>query len=310
MRTDPCRRFTFGITVEDTQMRLWFFARSHAMVTHSFNFVTVSTTVIILVPFNSHLLKGLDIVIHIFASLVFADEESLGFDSTVSRIQVNNQIQYKYQVGEESYITTDTLADHAADFMRGRGTRVFKAHSESDASRSVVLKDVWLEDDRIEEGVHLENIRAVITQMQTQGTVFPGNRDPSTYFLTVVAHGRVKVGGQTEDHTNNVMMRGSGLPSDLEYFSTSRPREPLIQGSRVIWSDRGYSVGHTPEVSRDVAALILANLPRKAQRFQARIHYRIVFEEIGRTIHDLRKLSQVYQCLADATTGVFSPCFS
>ena len=74
----------------------------------------------------------------------------------MSRILVDNQIRYKYEVGGESYITTHTLADHAADFIRGRGTRVFVAHHEFNASRSVVVKDVWLEDDRIEEGVHLE----------------------------------------------------------------------------------------------------------------------------------------------------------
>ena len=89
-----------------------------------------------------------------------------------------------------------TLADYAADFIRGPGTRVFQAHHESNPSCLVVVKDMWLEDDRIEEGVHLENIRSAIMQLQTKGTVFPGNRDPSTYFLTIVAHGRVKVGGQ------------------------------------------------------------------------------------------------------------------
>ena len=144
-------------------------------------------------------------------------------------------MQYKYEVevGGESYITTHSLADHAADFILDPRTRVFEAHHESNASRSVVVKDVWLEDDRIEEGVHLENIRSAITQMQTKGTVFPGKRDPSSYFLTVVAHGRVKVGGQTVDHTTNVMMRGSGLSSDLEYFSTSKPRVPGVPRSRL-----------------------------------------------------------------------------
>ena len=158
-----------------------------------------------------------------------------------------------------------TLADHAADFIRGPGTRVFQAHHESNPSRSVVVKDMWLEDDRIEEGVHLENIRSAITQMQTRGTVFPGNREASTYFLTIVAHGRVKVGGQTVDHTTNVMMRGSGLPSDLEYFSTSKPRVPGVPRSRM---------------TRDTAALMLANVPRKVQRFPARFYYRIVFDEL------------------------------
>ena len=187
-----------------------------------------------------------------------------------------------------------TLADYAADFIRGPGTRVFQAHHESNPSCLVVVKDMWLEDDRIEEGVHLENMRSAITQMQTRGTVFPGNRDPSTYFLTIVAHGRVKLGGQTVDHTTNVMMRRSGLPSDLEYFSTSKPRVPGVPRSRV---------------TRDTAALMLANMPRKVQRFPARFHYRIVFDEVGKTIHNLCNLSEVYQCLADATTGVVSPCF-
>ena len=139
-------------------------------------------------------------------------------------------MQYKYEVevGGESYITTHSLADHAADFIPR--TRVFEAHHESNASRSVVVKDVWLEDDRIEEGVHLENIRSATSQMQTKGVVFPGKRHPSTYFLTVVEHGRVKVGGQTLDHTTNVMMRGSGLSSDLEYFSMSKPESATNPG--------------------------------------------------------------------------------
>jgi hypothetical protein len=191
MRTDPCRRFTFGITVEDSQMRLWFFVRSHVMVTHPFNFLIVSVPIIAAsgdVGLTSD--KDLETVIHIFTSLVFSDLESLGFDPTVSRIQIDNEIRYKFRVGEEIYITTETLADHAADFIRGRGTRVFKAYHDSDRSRSVVLKDVWLEDGQTEEGFLLESLRAAVVEMQTQGTVFPGNKDPSAYFLTVSAHGR------------------------------------------------------------------------------------------------------------------------
>jgi len=306
MRTDPCRRFTFGITVEDSQMRLWFFARSHVMVTHPFNFLIVSVPIIAVsgdVGLTSD--KDLETVIHIFTSLIFADTESLGFDPTVSRIQIDNEIRYKFRVGEDFYITTETLSDHAADFIHGRGTRVFKAYSDSDPTRSVVLKDVWLEDDRTEEGSLLESLRAAMVEMQTQGTVFPGNKDPSAYFLTVSAHGRVKVSGQTEDHTTNVMMRGSSLPSDLDYFTTPRRRASQVRDSHAIGSDRGYSVGHTPVVSRDVAALLHANLPRKSPRFQARIHYRIIFNEVGRTIHNLHNLSDVHKCLVDVTIGVF-----
>lgn len=106
------------------------------------------------------------------------------------------------------------------------------------------------------------------------------------------------------------MTRGRGLPSDLQYFSTSTPRVPGVPRSRVLESDRGDSVGHTPVLSRDIAASMPANVPRNVKPFRARIHYRIVFNEVGETIQDLRNLSHVYRSLADPTTGVFSPLLS
>jgi Fungal protein kinase len=224
----------------------------------------------------------------------------------VTRTEVDGKIQYKFEVDNESYITTKPLAESAANFILGRGTRVFEAYKESDPQHIVALKDTWIEDDRTPEGLLLETMKAKIAEMQAQGTVFPGSKDPSAYFLTVEAHGRVKADAETEDHTVNVMMRGLGPPSELEYFSTSSRKSTQFRDSRVEGSDRGYSVGHTPQISSDMAEAMRAHLPRKAPHPQGRIHYRIVFSEVGRTIHDLRQLSHVYQCLSDVTIGVFS----
>jgi hypothetical protein len=206
-------------------------------------------------------------------------------------------------VGDESFITTETLSDAAANFIRGRGTRVFQAFSESSPDRIVVLKDVWLEDDRTEEGVVLQTIRDEITRMKTSGFTFPGDKDPYSYFLTVKAHGRVRVDSGAEDSTVQVMMRGTDLPSDVEYFSTSKLHEPRLRSSRVPGSSRAYSVGHTPQISSEMVERMLVNLPPHTPRFQARIHYRIVFNELGQTIHQLRCLQNLYQCLLDATIG-------
>jgi hypothetical protein len=41
LRSDPCRRFTFGFTVENTNMWMWFAGRSGIFVTTPFNFMTV-----------------------------------------------------------------------------------------------------------------------------------------------------------------------------------------------------------------------------------------------------------------------------
>jgi hypothetical protein len=41
MREDPRRRFVFGLTIENTTVRLWFCSRSDALVSLPFNFVKV-----------------------------------------------------------------------------------------------------------------------------------------------------------------------------------------------------------------------------------------------------------------------------
>jgi Fungal protein kinase len=255
--------------------------------------------------FHSYAHQDLDTTIRVFTSLAFADLESLGFDQTVSRLKINNKIQYKFQIGDNFYITMATLADYAADFIRGRGTRVFKAYLESDPKVIVALKDMWMEDDRTEEGVLLMNMRASMREMQSEGFEFPGDRDPSQYFLTVHAHGRVKIADGRDDHTSNIIMRGLRLPADLKYLITPPSQARHLRSSRVLGSDRSYSMGHTPEVTREAAALISANVPRQAERFQPRIHCRIAFNEVGRTVHNIHRLSDVYQCLVDATIGVF-----
>ena len=42
MYADPCRRYRFGVTIENTDMRFWYVSRAGCMMSESFNFVTVS----------------------------------------------------------------------------------------------------------------------------------------------------------------------------------------------------------------------------------------------------------------------------
>ena len=41
MRDDPCCRATFGMTIENSTMRLWFCCRSSVIVSEAFNFIAV-----------------------------------------------------------------------------------------------------------------------------------------------------------------------------------------------------------------------------------------------------------------------------
>lgn len=48
MRSDPRRRFTFGITAENTTMRIWYCSRTAVVVTQPFDYFEVSHTSVIM----------------------------------------------------------------------------------------------------------------------------------------------------------------------------------------------------------------------------------------------------------------------
>ncbi|KAG1771178.1 hypothetical protein EV702DRAFT_1270925 [Suillus placidus] len=138
MREDPCRRFAFGFTIEDT---------NHAFVaaTKPINFF-----------------ENIDDVISLFYALgsasASATMKGLGWDPTVERVHNGEEIQYKFTVGDEVFTMTHELATYGADSMVGRGTRVYEATDTK--GKKVAIKDSWREVDRQSEGEILENILA------------------------------------------------------------------------------------------------------------------------------------------------------
>ncbi|KIJ19256.1 hypothetical protein PAXINDRAFT_32488, partial [Paxillus involutus ATCC 200175] len=103
MREDLCRRFAFGITIENTRLRLWLSNRALLVVTE---------------PIHFH--EDIDGVISLFYALGSATggKEGLGCDSTVRRKSDGN---YEFTVGGETFTMTRELSTHGADSMVGRG---------------------------------------------------------------------------------------------------------------------------------------------------------------------------------------------
>jgi hypothetical protein len=56
MRTDARRRFTFGITIENTKTRAWFCCRQVVLVSEQFNFLEVRGSFLDFA--SSHTLRG------------------------------------------------------------------------------------------------------------------------------------------------------------------------------------------------------------------------------------------------------------
>ncbi|KAF8547634.1 hypothetical protein OG21DRAFT_1391612, partial [Imleria badia] len=139
MCEDPLCRFTMGITIKNTDMRIWH--HSHALLS-----VLEATEI--------------DKVISLFYSIGSKTAEELRWDPTVKRIWKQDsteiQIQYEFMIGDKCFITTRELATYGADAMVGRSTRVYEVTDEE--GHTVAIKDTWRDKDRKHEGEILEMI--------------------------------------------------------------------------------------------------------------------------------------------------------
>ncbi|KAJ7288556.1 hypothetical protein C8J57DRAFT_1214678 [Mycena rebaudengoi] len=107
---DRRRRFTFGITVDiaeddditqvdPTELRIWFFSRTHDRVSEPLNVVADT-----------------DILIRLLLSIAFATPEQLGYDSSmVSFLDGGGKVQYKLTLDDTVYVTKKLLSDNRSD---------------------------------------------------------------------------------------------------------------------------------------------------------------------------------------------------
>ncbi|KAI5117127.1 hypothetical protein M0805_007974, partial [Coniferiporia weirii] len=252
MSIDPCRRFTFGITIENASMRLWFCSRAVMMVTKTFDFIENY--------------RGL---VHIFLSLAFASKIELGWDPTLNVSIKDNVRYYHTEVEGEMYDTVEVLSDSGADGIIGRGTRAFKVIQRK-TGIEYVLRDVWLEDDRKpEHKIHEELLRDIKDVAGSEAEEIVKN-----HLLTPKYQCKVMVDEQ-EDHTCKVMMRGA-VPSFANTFD--------LVITEVSVNDATKSVA--PSCASDKVVHLGTRAPRDATRkhIHHRIHYRVIFVEVAEPI--------------------------
>ncbi|KAI6154649.1 hypothetical protein BKA82DRAFT_1005590 [Pisolithus tinctorius] len=271
MRSDPCRRATFGVTIENTQMKFWFTCRAVTLVSKSFNFLTEP----------EHL-------IHFFCALAFAKDHELGWDPTIRRTCVEGKTQYIITVHSENrgtieYQTTNVISDFGADGVRGRGTRVFEVcpmlrDGKLDAA-PVVLKDSWRVCDRQREDKILQEI---FRDLREQKDIKEEN-EARKYFLTVVEAGDVIVNG-TVDGTAS-LLHESDLPADCSSYALPVDGKQKAEPTKP-------SEGLPPSFSRTPGAT-------KHSKIHHRIHFRLVFKEVCTPIYKLQRLDTVFQTLQD-----------
>ncbi|KAI6017652.1 hypothetical protein BKA83DRAFT_211114 [Pisolithus microcarpus] len=272
--SDPCRRATFGITTEDTQMKFWFTCRAATLVSKPFDFF-----------------KEPEHLIYFFCCLAFADAHELGWDPTIQRVCVGGKIQYDITVCTDEgknpvYQTTKVISDYRANALRGHGTRVFEARLKSEDGKlvkdaePVVLKDSWHDCDGDREDRIHEQIFADLRKKQG----IEQEAEARKYFLTVLAAGNVMVDGKI-DGTDS-LLRMSDLPADCTSY-------PLLV-------DEFPKTKPTRPAEGLIPSLPYVSSPAKRPMVVHRTHSRLVFKEVYQPIFEVRSLDVVFETLQDA----------
>ncbi|KAJ7164934.1 hypothetical protein C8R46DRAFT_845422, partial [Mycena filopes] len=213
LREDARRRFTFGITLDADELRLWFFSRTHNIVSEPLKFISDP-----------------DALVRLFLAIALASPEQLGYDTTMSYfLDDSGTVQFKLSLNDAVHVTKRLLSDNRSDVICGRATRVWEAYREDDPDRTpVVIKDLWTSLDSAEEGAQLLDLHAQLKALEAPGTPRP----PSDYFLTVVAHGFVQTADGVDDHTVDVMLRGHA-------FKVASANHNARKHYRIVFSELG-----------------------------------------------------------------------
>ena len=191
--------------------------------------------------------------------------------------------------------------------MRGRGTRVWEARKlvkNTAMGSSVVIKDSWVDHDKPREGDLLVQLMA-----RLRDTLGVDMKAAASYFLTVLRQGDVYIDGEV-DATFSKIMWGTDVQKTFDTLWVRPPghfteSESTTDNSR---SKNSSSVGQA-EMERlpTMGRLRTTQLSEVTQGFEYtkhhRSHYRIVFQERGKSLHQIDDLRDRFQALMGATRG-------
>ncbi|KAJ3543489.1 hypothetical protein NM688_g5850 [Phlebia brevispora] len=224
-------------------------------------------------------------IVRFFLSLLYAESYSLGWDPTVRMVgSSSSKPQYDYTVESadgsiSTFRTLELLFKTGHRAIEGKGTRVWKVVRVVNGvpvGKPVVLKDQWVQEEFEREGTTLHRIQQFDRSDGFQ-------REFSTNFLTVVAHGDVVVRSQrhaphcdrTRLHIRNARAFKLGISLPDAGFFGPRPYVPHW----VVSKDNPYLSG-------------------------CRVHYRIVFQECCTSLDLSTPLPVVLSVLAQVCAAL------
>ncbi|CAE6434132.1 unnamed protein product [Rhizoctonia solani] len=264
MRNDARRRYAHGLSFQDTTARLWFINRSDVLVSNVFD-----------------VNKDWKYLVRIILTMLVATPGELGYDLDTELVTSNDGSAESYDITIRNpdagttkvYRTIEIISDAGVDSMVGHGARVWEVQRLVDGvpvGPSYALKDAWIYEDRIGEHVILKKIR---------------KEQPAyaQHFLTPMDHCFVPV--------------DPALPSILDntHRNLSHRTVRNLKLTGMVLSTR---------FSYSVTTIVLSPLWERVDFGLARRHYRIVFKEIGESVHDLGTFADVFIAIQGGWEGL------
>lgn len=265
-------------------------------------------------------------IIKFFFALMYSSEESLGRDMTMTTIwngDVHTTPQYDIQVQSReddlspivlrTFRTTELISSIGAEAIRGRGTRVWKVNEvvrgRVNKKKTYVLKDAWVDSDRMREG------KVVATIREDAEKQLEDEKEKEVLLrclLTTLVEGDVVLSDGTADRTLSGRKRGRHIVKNTDRFSLTpytapsklKPTAPPlgVESKRKRKGARGgeeKSPGDHKDVTDGSEGL------QQAIVYDAKTHYRIVFAEACDVLHELTSLFDIVYTLWKVCNGTW-----
>ncbi|KAF8636246.1 hypothetical protein AX17_003731 [Amanita inopinata Kibby_2008] len=283
MNDDVRRMFTFGITIEDERMTLWYFSRSHSAKSESFNFI-----------------EDKESLIAIALSFMFASEEEMGYDPLVTLSEDGSYIYRFPQEGgrSRSFKTCHSLAEYRSLCITGRMNRVWEVIELGPMgqplanARPVALKDVWLDE-------------AALTERQIQNVIFEDVRafarsdfdnNPCLAGFSAAMRERLKEVLQNERY------RHYFLHIECDYQGKSSKEVPQsAKPQRGIFVPPLSTTQPSSRALPDPTRKVVSGPSQRTnpRKYVPKRRYLLVYREVCRALHDLDSLPDVLGVLQD-----------
>ncbi|EKM53935.1 uncharacterized protein PHACADRAFT_145449 [Phanerochaete carnosa HHB-10118-sp] len=247
-----------------------------------------------------------EIVVDFFLRVTFSKRSDLGYDETMVRLPalspLDKSVVYEIEVRDptqtpvvKKYRTRRLISELGAISPRGRGTRVWEV-DELDAGGNAVgtttkvVKDTWGDEDRPIEG-------EIVAKIRDKAIAAGQGEDFKKYFMSTSRYGHVYVGeGDDARPDSTASFRLSRLDSPKIPINVPTLRIAVNPGHRAHVMTRQGPVATDADVQ--------AQIPVEYSRYSAKVHHRIVYDEVGTPIFRAQSLRRAFQCIGHVLRGL------